>query len=44
MIYDGSLNPATLQFNVINLQQGKYYSFYIIAINFNGQSQPSDEL
>jgi hypothetical protein len=36
MIYNGNTNSEILAYNVTGLQTGTYYSFYVIAINFNG--------
>ena len=43
IIYDGSLNPLNKRFWVQDLEQGLYYAFYVVAIDFNGESNPSDE-
>jgi hypothetical protein len=37
-IYDGSQNPDTLSYNVTGLTTGQSYSFYVIAVNYNGIS------
>jgi hypothetical protein len=44
LVYDGSLNSATLAYNVTGLTTGSYYTFYVIAINYNGESDSSNEL
>lgn len=43
VIYDGSLNSDTLSYNVTGLTTGKTYSFYVVANNFNGEGDASDE-
>mmetsp|Transcript_30242 Transcript_30242/g.29560 ORF Transcript_30242/g.29560 Transcript_30242/m.29560 type:complete len:364 (+) Transcript_30242:1022-2113(+) len=44
LAYDGSLNSATLSYSVNNLNTGEYYSFYVVAVNYNGESPISSEL
>lgn len=41
LIYDGFNQPSTFAYNVTNLTTGESYSFYIIAKNVNGESEPS---
>lgn len=43
LIYDGSINSDTRFFNATGLTTGKAYSFYVVALNFNGISPNSDE-
>lgn len=40
-VYDGSFKPGILEHKVEGLIQGALYSFRAIALNFNGQSEPS---
>lgn len=44
LAYDGSLSRSTKSFNVKGLETGKYYAFYVTARDFNGESQPSEEV
>lgn len=44
IIYDGSYNSYTTQFNVTNLQSNVLYSFNVRARNFNGFGDNSDDL
>ena len=43
LVYDGSLNPLTTQYSVSGLVPGEYYAFYVVAIDFNSESDKSDE-
>jgi len=43
-VYDGSRNNQKLFYNVTGLETGKRYSFYVVSVNANGVSAPSDEL
>ena len=43
LIYDGSFNPLTKRYWAQGLQTGQYYAFYVVAIDFNSESEPSDE-
>ena len=40
-VYDGSFHPGVLGYLVANLTNGHYYGFRVIAVNYNGASQPS---
>lgn len=44
VVYDGTFNPNTLSSNITNLKPGNRYTFYVVANNFNGVGQISDEL
>lgn len=43
-VYDGSENSERLFYNVTGLETGQRYTFSVVSINFNGVSEPSDEL
>jgi hypothetical protein len=40
-VYDGSYHPGILGQLIANLTNGHYYTFRVIALNYNGASQPS---
>ena len=42
-IYDGTTNKDTKFFNATGLVTGQAYSFYVVAINYNGVGEASDE-
>lgn len=42
LIYDGSYNPNVLTNIVNNLITGNSYTFTLVALNFNGEGQPSN--
>jgi hypothetical protein len=44
LVYDGSFNPLTLTYTLSNLTTGYEYLFYVVAVNFNGDSSSSDAL
>lgn len=41
-VFDGSFKPGVLGHLVQGLTNGAYYSFRVLAINFNGNSEPSE--
>ena len=43
LVYDGSLNPLTTQYSVSGLTPGDYYAFYVVALDFNSESEKSEE-
>ena len=43
LVYDGFSQPDTYAVNITGLSTGKYYSFYLVAKNANGYSNPSNE-
>lgn len=43
LVYDGSMYPSTLTFNMTGLTPGKYYRFKVSAINRIGESAMSAE-
>jgi hypothetical protein len=43
-MYDGSENNQRLFYNVTGLLPGERYAFSVVSVNFNGVSDPSDEL
>jgi len=40
--YDGSKNPDVYSASIQNLVTGAYYSFYVVAVDFNGESLESE--
>ena len=44
IVYDGSENSERLFYNVTGLETGQRYTFSVVSVNFNGVSEPSDEL
>lgn len=40
--YDGSKNPDIFSASVQPLVTGAYYSFYVVAVDFNGESLESE--
>ena len=43
VVYDGTSNFYTLSFAATGLETGLPYRFYVVALNINGESDPSDE-
>ena len=43
VVYDGSSNSRTKRFWVQGLATGQYYAFYVVALDFNSESPPSEE-
>lgn len=41
MIYDGSNSPGTLEYTATGLNTNSAYNFYLVAVNFNGDSPAS---
>jgi hypothetical protein len=41
-IYNGAENNANLSFLQTDLVTGLFYRFRVIALNFNGESEPCD--
>lgn len=44
LVYNGSRNSLQRHFEATNLEMGNLYQFKVSAINFNGESELSDEL
>jgi hypothetical protein len=43
-VYDGSSSATRLFYHVTGLTTGARYSFFVAAVNANGEGQPSPEL
>ncbi len=43
IVYDGRRNPNLMSFNAANLQTGKAFGFSVLAFNFNGAGELSEE-
>ncbi len=43
-IYDGSLNPALVEYRVDNMIAGRTYTYKVRVIDYNGQGTDSDEV
>lgn len=43
LVFDGTNRPGVTQYLHSPTVPGKYYRGYVVAVNFNGQSDPSDE-
>ena len=43
MVYNGRRNPNLMSFNAANLQTGKAFGFSVLAFNFNGAGELSEE-